>query len=229
MPDASVETVEELVRRQLAAAFGGIRGVAESAVPSLAFLIAWLTTEELRLSIVIAVGVAVVLLLLRLVQRSTPQFVLNSLFVIGIGAFFASRSGEARDVFLPGIIYNGVYGVVIIATVLVGWPLIGFLIGSLSGDLTSWRRDRALVRLCSVLTLLLAVPCIVRVVVQYPLYLADEVALLGTAKIAMGWPLQVATLLVMAWVLSRNATPATALTRSALEVEDDPEPRPDPR
>ena len=56
---ASVATVEELVRRQLSAAFGGLRGVVESAVPSITFLVAWLTTEQLRRSIVIAVAVAV--------------------------------------------------------------------------------------------------------------------------------------------------------------------------
>jgi len=223
MPEASVETVEELVRRQLAAAFGGLRGVVESAVPSLVFLVAWLSTEELRTSIYVAVGVAVVLLVVRLVQRSTPQFVLNSLFVIGIGALFASRSGEARDVFLPGILYNGAYAVVLVATILVGWPLIGFLVGSLSGDLTSWRRDRGLVRLCSRLTWLLAAPCVLRVLVQYPLYRADEVGLLGTSKVVMGWPLQVAALLAMAWVLSRNSTPASALTGEVLGADDGPD------
>ncbi len=225
MPEPTLETVEELVRRQLSAAFGGFRGVIESSVPSLAFLVAYLTTDELRRSIIIAVAVSVVLLVVRLVQRSTPQFVINSLLVIGIGALFASRSGEARDVFLPGILYNGAYAVVLIGTILVGWPVVGFLVGSLSGDATSWHRDRALVRLCSRLTWLLAVPCILRVVVQYPLYAADEVGLLGTSKIVMGWPLQVAALLAMAWLLSRNSTPASALTRPALGADDPESPR----
>ncbi|WP_229051220.1 DUF3159 domain-containing protein [Aeromicrobium sp. Leaf350] len=226
MPDASVETVEQLVRRQLAEAFGGIRGVVESAVPSLAFLVSWLTTEDLRQSIYVAVGVAVVLLVVRLAQRSTPQFVVNSLFVIAIGALFASRSGEARDVFLPGILYNGAYSIVLVVSILVGWPVVGFLIGSLAGDVTSWRRDRGLVRLCSRLTWLLAVPCVLRVLVQYPLYSADEVGLLGTAKIVMGWPLQVLALLAMAWVLSRDSTPAGPSTAEATGVEPhDDEPR----
>jgi hypothetical protein len=33
------------------------------------------------------------------------------------------------------------------------------------------------------------------------------VALLGVLKIAMGWPLQLASLAAMGWVLSRNRTP----------------------
>ena len=52
--------------------------------------------------------------------------------------------------------------------------------------------DKALVRLCSQLTWLFAAPCLLRVLVQYPLYAADQIAWLGTAKIFLGWPLQLA-------------------------------------
>ena len=77
------------------------------------------------------------------------------------------------------------------------------VVGSVSGDPTAWHADRGIVRLCSRLTWLLALPCIVRVVVQGPIYLAGRngwwstdsaVAALGVAKLAMGWPLQVAAL-----------------------------------
>ena len=70
-------------------------------------------------------------------------------------------------------------------------------------------------RLCSKLTWLLALPCLVRVVVQAPLWLAGSnewadpetmVALLGVSKIVMGWPLQIASLLGMVWVLGRSKT-----------------------
>ena len=200
-------SVEQLVRSKLAEAFGGARGVVESAVPTIVFTVCWIVTNDLRTSLVASVGTAVVLVAVRLVQRSSPQFVLNALVGIAIAAVFASRSGEARDVFLPGILYNGVYAAVFILSILVGWPIVGFLIGSLTGEPTEWHDDQRIVRLCSTLTWLFAVPCIVRVAVQYPLYAADQVALLGTAKVLMGWPLQVASFLAMAWVLSRNSIP----------------------
>jgi hypothetical protein len=63
------------------------------------------------------------------------------------------------------------------------------------------------VRLCSKLTWLLVAPCAVRVAVQYPLYLAGEVGWLGVTKIALGWPLQVAALSAMAYLLARGRTP----------------------
>ena len=203
----TVETVEALVRRRLADALGGWRGVVEAAVPTLTFTLGWVTTRELRGSLTAAVAAAVLLLVVRLAQRQTPQFVVNSLFGIGIAAVFALRSGEAQDAFLPGILYNAVYAVVLIVSVVTRWPVVGFLIGSVTGDPTGWRDDRAVVRLCQRLTLLLALPCIARVVVQYPLYLAELVGWLGVTKVLMGWPLQLGALAAMGWVLTRGRTP----------------------
>lgn len=207
MTRADVTTVEQLVRQRLSDALGGGRGIVESAVPTIVFTICWIVSDDLRLSLVASVGAAVVLLVVRLAQRSTVQFVLNALIGIGIAALFASRSGEARDVFLPGILYNGAYAAAFVLSILVGWPLVGFLIGSITGEVTEWHDDKQLVRLCSQLTWLFAAPCILRVLVQYPLWAGDHVALLGTSKVVLGWPLQVASFALMALLLSRNATP----------------------
>ncbi|RNL65477.1 DUF3159 domain-containing protein [Nocardioides marmoriginsengisoli] len=199
----------------------------EAAVPTAAFTVLFLTTHDLKLSVLISVGAALVLLAARLAARSTPQFVLNSLFGIGIGALFAWRSarggGDANDqalaYFLPGIIYNTAYSALMVLSIAVRWPLLGFLVGSVTGDPTAWRADRAIVRLCSRLTWLLVLPCVLRVLVQGPVYLAgkngwwDEdaaVTFLGASKIAMGWPLQIAALAAMVWLLSRNRTPVAA-------------------
>jgi hypothetical protein len=199
----------------------------EAAVPTAVFTVLFLTTHALRTSVLVAVGCAVVLLAVRLVQRTTPQFVVNSLFGIGIGALFAWRAarggGDANDqalaYFLPGILYNLGYSVLMVLTIVVRWPLVGFMVGSVTGDPTGWRADRATVRLCSRLTWLLVLPCVIRVAVQGPVYLAGRngwwdqdsaVAALGVAKLAMGWPLQLAALAAMVWLLSRNKTPVAS-------------------
>lgn len=202
-----IETVEQLVRAQLAKALGGKRGVCESAVPTIVFTVAWIFSHDLRNSLILSIGAAVLLLAIRLIQRSTPQFVLNALVGIGVAALFATRSGEAKDVFLPGILYNGGYAVVMVISILIGWPVVGFLVGSVTGEPTAWHRDRPMVALCRRLTWLLALPCVIRVLVQYPLWAGDHVALLGTSKIVLGWPLQVAGFAAMAYVLGRNKTP----------------------
>lgn len=218
------QTVEQAVRRQLSRALGGVRGMLEAAVPTIAFTVVFLTTRDLRLAIGLSLGAAAVLLVVRLVQRSSVQFVLNACFGIGLGALFAWRAGQgggdagdqALAYFLPGILYNAGYGVLMVLSIVLRWPLVGFIVGSVTGDPTAWRSDPAVVRLCSRLTWLLALPCVVRVVVQAPVYLAGRngwwdqdaaIAVLGGAKLVMGWPLQVAALAGMVWLLSRNRTP----------------------
>ena len=66
----------------------------EAAVPTLLFTVVWLTTKELQLALIISVAAAALLLVVRLVQRSTPQFCLNALFGIGIGWFFVHLSAS---------------------------------------------------------------------------------------------------------------------------------------
>ena len=204
---ATPETVEALVRSQLARALGGARGMVESAVPTAGFTLTWILVHELRTALVVGGVAAGLLLAVRLLQRQPVQYVLNAVFGIGIAAIFALRSGRAEDAFLPGILYNAAYAALLGGSVVVRWPVVGFLLGAISGDATGWRANPAVVRLCSRLTLLLAVPCILRVAVQYPLWAAGQVGWLGAAKIALGWPLQVAALAGIALLLARNSTP----------------------
>ncbi|MDT0201386.1 DUF3159 domain-containing protein [Nocardioides sp. AE5] len=230
-PAATVETVEALVRRQMSTALGGRRGMVEAAVPTLVFTVAFLIGRDLRTALLLSLAVALVALVVRLVQRSSIQFVVNALIGIGIGAFFAMRAGQAGGdandqalaYFLPGLLYNGGYAVVLSLTCLVRWPAVGFMVGSVTGDVTEWRRDPQLVKLCTRLTWLLVAPCILRVAVQAPVYLAGSqdlmdpgaaVAVLGVAKIVMGWPLQIAALAGMAWLLSRNSIPVEETARA---------------
>lgn len=230
---ADLATVEQVVRAQLAKALGGPRGIVEGAVPTALFTVLFLTTHDLKSSLIVSVAVAAAAVLVRVAQRSSVQFALNALFGIAIAAAFAARSANsggtpedaARAFFTPGIIYNGGYAVVLIVTILIGWPVVGFLVGSVAGDPTAWHRDRPLVRLCSQLTWVLAAPCILRVAVQLPLWLDHQVGLLGTAKIIMGWPLQVGAFVVMGWLLSRNRTAADAGTIEALTPEHEEDDR----
>lgn len=217
------ETVESVVRAQLSKALGGKRGMLEAATPTIAFTVMFLTTKDLRTALVVSVSAAMVLLVVRVVQRSTPQFVLNSLVGIAIGALFAWRSaqggGDASDnalaYFLPGLIYNAGYAVVMTFTIVIGWPVVGFMVGSVAGDPTAWHREPQVVRLCRNLTWMLILPCVIRVAVQLPIYLGGRaaedadpyIAALGVSKLIMGWPLQIAALGGMVWLLARDRTP----------------------
>lgn len=212
-------TVEAAVRTQLTKALGGPRGVVEAAVPTVVFTVTYLVGRELKLSLILGAGAAVVLLVVRALQRSTIQFVFNSLVGIAIAAFFALRSGKAADAFLPGILYNAGYAVAMLVSIAVRWPIVGFIVGSVTGDPTAWHKDRGIVRLCSRLTWLLLIPCLLRVVVQYPLYVAGQVGWLGASKLIMGWPLQVAGLALMVWLLARGNTPLSERSERSNEQD----------
>ena len=227
------QTVEAVVRRQLSRALGGKRGMAEAAVPTIAFTLTYVFGKDLRAALVVSAAAALVLLLVRLAQRSTVQFVLNSLLGIAVGALFAWRSAQAGGssadnalaYFLPGILYNSAYAVVISLTILARWPLVGFMVGSVTGDPTAWHKDPRIVRLTSNLSWMLVVPCVVRVAVQLPLYVAGRsahdadplVAALGISKVALGWPLQIAALAGMVWLLARNHTPVDETAGGAVD------------
>jgi len=219
--------VEELVRYELSKSLGGVRGMVESALPFVAFTIVWVLTKgipsglpmpALYLSLLAALATAVVLGLVRLVQRQSVRFVVQAVIPTAIAALIASRTGRAEDVFLPGILYNGALAVISLFTIAIRKPLVGFLIGAAIGDPTGWMSDKGLVTMTSKLTAVLAVPYVARFVIQLPLFLSGQVVLLGISKVVLGWPLLVAALFVIGLMLSKGRTPieGSALTRRPL-------------
>jgi hypothetical protein len=208
---ADVHTVESLIRERLSAAMGGARGSFETALPTVAFVVGWVWLQDVKIAVVASAVVVLILLLVRLAARQTPRYVLSAVFATAIAAFFALRSGRAEDAFLPGILWSAAWGAASFLSVVARWPIVGFMVAAgdprLADDPTAWRRDRGLVAVSQRLTMVLVVLYAVRVVVMYPLYLAEQVALLGVAKIALGWPAYLVALAVMGMILVRGKTP----------------------
>lgn len=225
LPDhLGLDTVEALVRHQLSTALGGRRGMVEAAVPGIVFTILWLTTRELQAALVASLVVAGVALVLRLIQRSSTQFVLNAIFGIGIGWVFVrwaessggSESDQALAFFLPGILISLGYTIVLGFTCLVGWPMLGFMLGSVAGDATAWHEDKQVVRLCSRLTWVMLLPGAIGVLIQGPIWLLGHrdvidpdraVVLILILRTGLGWVLRIGSWGAMIWLLARNATP----------------------
>jgi hypothetical protein len=216
--------VEEFVRYQLSQSLGGARGMIESALPFIAFTIAWVAARQLYPAIAAAVITAALLAIIRLVQRQSIKYVVQAVIPTAIAVLIATRTGRAQDIFLPGILYNGALAVISLLTVAIRKPLVGFIIGAAVGDPSGWTRDRGLVRMTSKLTLVLAVPYITRFVIQLPLYLAGQVVLLGIAKVVLGWPMLIAALTVIGFMLSKGKTPMedSALAQS-VSTESSPQ------
>ena len=114
----------------------------EAALPFVGFTVAWVGSRHLYLSLGIALGTALLLAVVRLVQRSSLKFVAQAVVPTAIAAIIATRTGRAEDVFLPGILYNGALAVVSLLTVAIRRPLIGFIVGAALEDPTGWIKDR---------------------------------------------------------------------------------------
>ncbi|AXH95377.1 DUF3159 domain-containing protein [Ornithinimicrobium avium] len=217
-PDAEA-TVEQVIRRRISDALGGWYGSLETALPTVAFVVTWLLVDSVRTAVVAAAALLVVLAVARQLVGGSWRFLGSAVVATALAAFFALRSGQAQDAFLPGILTSGLYAVGAVASILLRWPLLGFVVAIGDPDYaerpTGWRRDRGLVAVCSRLTWVLVALFVVRVAIMLPLYLAGEVAWLGVSKIALGWPAYLLAVVVMGAML------ATGHTAQSDEGEDD--------
>jgi hypothetical protein len=168
---------------------GGPVGLVETVVPVAVFSTVYGVTTDLRTSLVAAIVPAVVVSVWRLSRRESLTTALSGLFAVGIGAFIASRTGRASDFFWPSVIKNAAYGLAYGGSAVVGWPLIGLLLGYLLGEGTAWRRVPARKRAYQIATWLWCGMFMLRVVIQTPLLLADKTVLLGAVNIFLGLPL----------------------------------------
>ena len=211
---AMAHTVESLIRERLSSALGGARGSFETALPTVAFVVAWTLRQDVTIAVSASAAIVLILLVVRLATRQTPRYVLSAVLATAVAAYFALRSGRAEDAFLPGILTSAAWGVASLVSVAVRWPLVGFIVAAgdpqMAQDPTAWRRDRGLVTVCQRLTMVLVGLYAVRVVVMFPLYLAGQVTLLGVAKIALGWPAYLFAVAIMGMMLVRGKTPLTA-------------------
>ena len=186
-------------RQQFEQAVGGWRGALESAAPALAFLIAY-QLGDLNIALWVAGGLAVLAAVARLVRRESLQFVIGGAIGVALSAWFVSRSGKAEDFFLPDMLKNAAYFAVYLVSVLVRYPLIGVLLGAVEGEPLKWIRDADRRRTAMTATLLWVLMFGVRIGIMFPLYWANELAALGIAKIALGYPLFV----LVVWLTYRD-------------------------
>ena len=200
-------------------AIGGWRGMIDSALPSVVFLVVYLLNGRvLQPALLAALATGGVILVLRLLRREPLTQVLAGFAGVAISAWVSARTGQARDFFLWGLIVNVVYGSALLLSLAARWPLIGVAVGTFMGDPTGWRKDPDLRRTFAAATWVWVLLFGSRIVVQVPLYLAGWVGALGTAKIVMGWPL----FLFAAYVTYRLLRPVFHERRLAEAAAGDP-------
>lgn len=190
------------------AAMGGWRGVLESVLPGLAFVLLFTFTKDLVLSLVVSVGLAAVFTAVRLIQRSTVSAALGGLIAAAAAAALALWTGRGQDNFVLGLITNAAYGTAFLVSALIGWSLIGLAVGFLMNEGTAWRGDARKRRVFFWLAIAWAALFLGRLAVQLPFYFSGDVTTLGTLKLVMGLPL-FAPLVAVTWLAVRAVYPKT--------------------
>lgn len=189
--------------RALLEAMGGTRGLIESILPGVVFLAVYTVTKSVPWSVGAPGIVSLGFIAVRLVQRQPATLAVAGLFGVLVSAILAIVTGRAANNFLLGFGIDAALSIVMLVSLAVRRPLIGLLIGLLSGDPVGWRTDRAKRRVAVIATVLWAAFPLARLAVQGPLYLADLPTALGTAKLIMGVPLYAGVVWVT-WLLVRS-------------------------
>ena len=180
-------------KAKVLAAFGGKKGLIDSGIPSVIFLVVFNVTDELQSARIASVAVSALLTIIRLAMRETIQHAVSGLIGSLICAWFANRTGNASDLYIPKLLTNLGYGSVYLIANLAGWPILGLLLGPILGENLQWRKDPARARAYKRASWLWVGMFFARIAVQYPIYRSGNVNLLGTVNLAMGYPLFLAT------------------------------------
>lgn len=187
----------------LLAAIGGVRGLVESILPGLGFLVTYTVTGQLVPSVLAPLAVSAVFILVRAVTRQPVLTAIAGAVGVGISAGLALVTGNVSNNFVPGFVINSVVVVAMLVSLAARRPLVGILVGLALGD-DQWPRDAAKLRVAAIATILWTALSGLRLAVQVPLYLADAAAALAATRLVMGVPLY-AALLWVTWLLVRSA------------------------
>lgn len=177
-------------------ALGGKRGLIDSGLPSLIFLIVFnISKQNINTAVWAALTLSVTLTFYRLIKRETLQHAFSGLIGVAICAFISRKSGNAADFYLPGLWINIGYGALYAITNLIKWPILGVMLGPILGENLLWRKDPKRLRAYINAGWIWVALFLSRLIIQYPLYKSGNINALGTARLLMGYPL----FLLAAW------------------------------
>ena len=195
-------------RETIMAAFGGKKGLFDSSIPSVIFLLAFNLRDSLKEAILSAILSGLVITVVRLSQKATIQHALGGFFGLLISAAIAWKTGSAEGFFLTKIGINAFYMALYTIGNLVGYPILGLVLGPLLGENLHWRqvpaRKRAYINVGWLWVGLFAL----RLAVQVPM-LGKDVNALGIVNLIMGVPLFLLTGF-LSWLILKRVPTAKA-------------------
>jgi hypothetical protein len=181
-------------KEKVLSAFGGKKGILDSTVPSVIFLLSYNITKNLELCMLISVVFATVLLLLRLIRRDKLIHSVSGFIAVAFCGLLAWKTGKPSDYYQPSLWKNSAFLLVYLISIIVKWPVIGVMLGAILGENLAWRKDPRRLRAYTNATWIWFALFAIRLAIQYPLYKTDNFNALGIANIFLGFPLYALTL-----------------------------------
>lgn len=197
--------VTTLDRESLMASVGGWFGIIQSSIPASLFVLIFALTRNTFASATTSIVVSLSFVVWQIISKKPVTQAVAGLAGIALSAYLTLRDGgHPADYFIQGFFTNIGYGLALGLSVAVRWPLLGFLMGLLRSEPTAWRKNKKLLRRADLATLLFVILFAARLIVQLPLYFANQIEALGIARVAMGVPLY-ALCIWLSWLLLRSS------------------------
>jgi hypothetical protein len=164
---------------------GGCSGILAASAPTVVFVVV-AALGGLAAAVIAAAVTALAAFAVKIARHESLGGALGGLVLVMACALVAALTGEARGFFLLPTVLPAVVLVICLATVLARRPLTGLLLNRLAGGPATWRRDRGLMRIYDISTLIAVAVNAVNFCLQAVFYLADQTAVLAVAHAATG-------------------------------------------
>ncbi len=120
-------------------AFGGVRGLLDSALPATVFVLVRLVTDSLSTAIWAAVASGGAVLVLRVLRGQPLQQAVSGFFGLAVAVLVARATGSGEGFFLPGIVTTALTGVGFVVSLLLGRPAVGLVLAAFDPAYAGWR------------------------------------------------------------------------------------------
>jgi hypothetical protein len=215
-PDAAARAVTEAA---LFEAFGGVRGMVETTVPGLVFVAVYTADRDIKTSALAALGLSVLLGVSRLVQRDTLKHAFGGVFGVAFGAVFAMMSGNAKNFYLPGMLYTLGLSIAYLVSAAAGLPLLGLILGPVFKENLSWRkRNPGRLRAYTKASWAWGLILLAKSAILFPLYWWGDATQLGWVKVALGIP-PFLLAVYLTWIFLVKAPPPIDVIAEMEEAE----------
>ncbi|AZM59605.1 MULTISPECIES: DUF3159 domain-containing protein [unclassified Streptomyces] len=205
--DTSADDARAVTEAALFEAFGGVRGMVETVLPGLLFVSIYTVNKDLHMSAIAALVVALAMVVVRLARRDTVKHAFSGVFGVAFGVVFAMMTGNAKDFYLPGMLYTLGLALAYIVTAMAGVPLIGLMLGPVFRENLSWRtrnpgRKKAYTKASWAWGLIL----LGKSAILFPLYWWADTTQLGWVLVALKIP-PFLLAVYLTWVFLAKAPP----------------------